>query len=97
MGNYFVEQITGMYTSRQAVEVVVYGADFSKINVVQSALGQVSRVKNFNLSRYENGRAIFTVSYGGSPQTLFNELQALTTADLTLQSLDYNTLTIYVR
>lgn len=97
MGEYFVEQITGMYTSRQAVEVVVYGADFSKINLVQSALGRVSRVKNFNLSRYENGRAVFTVSYGGSPQTLFNELQALTAADLTLQSLDYNTLTIYVR
>ena len=97
MGNYFVEQITGMYTSRQGVEVVVYGADFSKINVVQAALGKVSRVKNVNLSSYENGRAVFSVGYGGSPQTLFNELQAATNADLTLQSLTYNTLTIYVR
>ena len=97
MGNYFVEQITGMYTSRQGVEVVVYGADFSKINVVQSALGRVSRVKNVNLSSYENGRAVFNVNYGGSPQMLFNELQAATNADLTLQSLTYNTLTIYVR
>lgn len=97
MGNYFVEQITGMYTSRQAVEIIVYGADFSKINLVQSALGRVSRVKNVNLSSYENGRAVFNVGYGGSPQTLFNELQALTTAELTLQALAYNTLTIYVR
>jgi hypothetical protein len=97
MGNYFVEQITGMYTSRQAVELIVYGADFSKINLVQSALGRVSRVKNVNLSSYENGRAVFNVGYGGSPQTLFNELQALTTAELTLQALAYNTLTIYVR
>lgn len=98
MGNYFVEQITGMYTSRQGVEVVVYGADFSKINIVQSALGRVSRVKNFNLSSYDNGRAVFTVMYGGSPQTLFNELRAqMTTADLTLQSLTYNTLTVAVR
>ncbi len=97
MGNYFVEQITGMYTSRQGVEVVVYGADFSKINLVQNALGKVNRVKNVNLSSYENGRAVFNVGYGGSPQTLFNELRALTPADLTLQSLAYNTLTIYVR
>lgn len=97
MGNYFVEQITGMYTSRQGVEVIVYGADFSKINLVQSALGKVNRVKNINLSTYENGRAVFSVMYGGSPQTLFNELKAQTTADLTLQSLTYNTLTISVR
>ena len=97
MGNYFVEQITGMYTSQQNVEVIVYAADFSKVNLVQNALGKVNRVKNVNLSSYENGRAVFTVGYGGSPQTLFNELQALTTADLILQSLAYNTLTIQVR
>lgn len=97
MGNYFVEQITGMYTSRQGVELVVYGADFSKISLVQSALGSVSRVKNFNLSSYDGGRAVFTVMYGGSPQTLFNELRANMTADLTLQSLTYNTLTVSVR
>ena len=97
VGDYFVEQITGMYTSRQGVELIVYGADFSKINLVQSALGKVNRVKNFNLSSYEGGRAVFSVQYGGSPQTLFNELQAVTNADLTLQALAYNTLTIYVR
>ncbi len=97
MGEYFVERITGMYTSQQNVEVVVYGSDFSKINLVQSALGQVNRVKGVNLSTYEGGRAVFSVQYGGSPQTLFNELQALTTADLSLQSITYNTLTISVR
>lgn len=97
VGNYLVEQITGMYTSRQGVEVVVIGADFSKINSVQAALGKVSRVKNVNLSSYENGRAVFSVIYGGSPQTLFRELQAVTDADLVLQSLAYNTMTIYIR
>lgn len=97
MGEYFVERITGMYTSQQNVEVVVYAADFSKVNIVQSALGQVNRVKSVNLSTYEGGRAVFSVQYGGSPQTLFNELQALTTADLSLQSITYNTLTISVR
>ena len=74
-----------------------YGADFSKINLVQSGLGRVSRVKNVNLSSYEGGHAVFTVMYGGSPQTLFNELQAVTNAELTLHSLAYNTLTVYVR
>ena len=97
IGNYFVEQITGMYTSQQGLEVVVIGADFSKINMVQSALSKVNRVKNINLSSYDGGRAVFSVMYGGSPQTLFNELCAITSADLTLQSLAYNTLTIYVR
>ena len=97
MGEYFVEQITGMYTSRQGLEVVVYGSDFSKINMVQSALGRVNRVKNVNLSSYEGGKAIFSVMYGGSPQTLFNEIQSMTTANLELQSVSYNTLTIRVR
>ena len=97
VGNYFVDQITGMYTSRQGLEVIVYGADFSKINLVQNALGKVNRVKQVNLSSYSNGRALFTVMYGGSPQTLFNELQAATSADLILQSLTYNTLTVRVR
>ncbi|MCR5834749.1 MAG: hypothetical protein K6G55_08905 [Selenomonadaceae bacterium] len=97
MGNYLVQQITGMYTSRQGVEVVVLAPDFSKVNAVQSALGGISHVKNLNLSSYENGRAVFTMHYGGSPQTLFNELNASTSLDLTLQSIAYNTLTIYVR
>ncbi len=97
VGNYFVDQITGMYTSRQGLEVIVYGADFSKINLVQSALGKVNRVKQVNLSSYANGRALFIVMYGGSPQTLFNELQAASSADLILQSLTYNTLTVRVR
>ena len=97
MGNYFVEQITGMYTSHQGLEVIVYGADFSKINLVQNALENVPRVKNVNLSSYEGGRAVFTVMYGGSPQTLFNEIRAQIDADLTLQSLAYNTLTIQVK
>lgn len=97
MGNYFVEQITGMYTSRQGLEVVVIASDFSQVNMIQAALGGVNRVKNVNLASYEGGRAVFRVNYGGSPQTLFNELRARTTANLILQSLTYNTLTIYVR
>lgn len=97
MGEYFVQQITGMYTSRQSLEVIVYGAAFQKINQVQTAIGAVRGVKSCNLSSYEGGKAVFTVMYSGSPQTLFTEMQKATDADLILQSLAYNTLTIQVR
>ncbi len=97
MGEYFVQQITGMYTSQQNIEVVVYGAAFQKINQVQIAIGNVRGVKSCNLSSYEGGRAVFTVSYSGSPQTLFNEIQRASDEDLILQSIAYNTLTIKVR
>ena len=97
MGEYLVEQITGLYTNNQGVEVVVYAADFSKINRVQSAIRNVRGVKNLNLSSYEGGRAVFTVMYSGSPQTLYNQINSQSDLNLVLQSISYNTLTITVR
>ena len=97
MGEYLVEQITGLYTNNQGVEVVVYAADFSKINRVQSAIQNVRGVKNLNLSSYEGGRAVFTVMYSGSPQTLYNQINSQSDLNLVLQSISYNTLTITVR
>lgn len=97
MGEYLVQQITGMYTSQQGIEVIVYGSSFQKINLVQSAIGSVAGVKSCNLSSYEGGKAVFVVQYSGSPQTLFNSMQANTDANLDLQSLTYNTLTLSVR
>ena len=97
MGEYLVQQITGLYTNQQNVEIVVYGSAFQKINLVQNAIGNVRGVKSCNLSSYEGGKAIFVVQYSGSPQTLFREIQANTTADLDLQSIYYNTLTIQVK
>ena len=76
-------------------KLIVYGADFSKINRVQAALA--SAVGKFNMSSYEGGRALFTVQYGGTPQNLFDEIQANTDADLELQSISYSRLTISVR
>ena len=96
MGEYFVEQLLNLGSgNRQQIELVVFGAGFSKINEVQSALAQA--VGNFNLSSYEGGRALFTVQYGGTPQNLFDEIQANTDADLELQSISYSRLTISVR
>lgn len=97
MGEYLVQQITGLYTSQQNIEVIVYGAAYQKIIQVQNAISAVRGVKSCNLSNYEGGRAVFSVAYGGSPQTLFSEIQRNTDADLNLQSLAYNTLTIQVR
>lgn len=95
-GDYFVEQLLKLGAgNRQQVELIVFGADFSKINRVQAALAQV--VDNFNLSSYEGGKAIFTVQYAGTPQNLFEEVQSATDADVTLQSVAYNQLTIIVR
>lgn len=96
MGEYFVEQLLKLGSgNRQQVELIVYGGDFSKINRVQAALAEVA--KGFNLSSYEGGKAVFTVQYAGTPQSLFEQLQSSTDADLTLQSVSYNQLTLRVR
>ena len=98
MGDYFIEQLMNLGSgNRQSLQVIVAVSDFSKINKVQSALNQVRGVKNVNLSDYSGGKGTFSVNYGGSPQTLFNELQRLVDVDLILQSASYNELNIIVR
>ena len=90
-------QITGMYTNRQDVKVIVYGGDFTKINRVQHALDNVPGVKNVNLAEYAGGKATFAVMYGGAPQTLWNEIENAADADLELVEIAYNTVTIRVK
>ena len=96
IGEYFVEKIITQNPNRQGIELVVKASDFTKINMVQSALGRVSGVKSVNLSKYGEGEGAFTIHYSGAPQSLFNALQAATDADLTLISTSYNTITISV-
>ena len=96
LGEYFVEKILTQSPSRQGIELVVKGSDFTKINMIQSALGRVSGVRSVNLSKYEDGVGTFSIMYGGAPHTLFTQLQAATDADLTLLSTAYNTITISV-
>ena len=98
MGEYFIEQLMNLGSgNRQSLQVVVAASDFSKINKVQSALGQVNGVTNVQLSSYEGGKGTFNVNYSGSPQTLFNTLQNIVDFDLVLQSISYNVLNIYAR
>ena len=98
MGEYFIEQLMTLGSgNRQSLQVIVTVSDFSKINKVQSALSQVRGVNGINLSNYSGGKGTFSVNYGGSPQTLFNELQKLMDVDLILQSTSYNELNIIIR
>lgn len=97
IGQEFVSKITGLYTNRQDVKVVVYGADFSKINLVQAALSGVHGVRSCNLAGYSGGKGIFNVMYGSSPHNLWNDMQRETSADIELIEVSYNTLTLRVR
>ena len=98
MGEYMVTQLMNNGSgNRQSMEVVVIGTDFSKINRLQTALGKVRGVKDLNMSSYSSGRGVFSMHYGGSPQTLFRELQEAADVDLELQEAAYNTLTVLIR
>ncbi len=97
LGEYFVEKLmeTGS-GNRQGFELVVKGSDFSKVNLVQNALGKVNGIKNVNLSNYDNGTATFSLMYSGAPTTLFKAIQAVTDANLNLVSSAYNSMVISV-
>lgn len=96
MGEYLIDQLLKLGSgNRQSVELIVRAASFDKVNLIQSALNEAGI--NFNLSSYETGIATFDVRYGGTPQALFNDISPHINADLTLQSVSYNQLTIQVR
>ena len=98
MGEYFIEQLMNLGSgNRQSLQVLVSASDFSKINKIQSALGQVQGVNSVHLSSYEAGKANFSLNYGGSPQTLFNQLNSIVDFDIILKSISYNVLNIIVR
>lgn len=97
MGNFLVEEIVKLGAgTRQGMEIIAIGSDFTKISEVQSALGAVNGVKNVRLTGYEGGRGVFSVNYGGAPATLFRALAALMERDIVMRESSYNTLTIEV-
>ncbi len=97
LGEYFVEKLMESGSgNRQGFELIVKGSDFTKVNMVQSALNRVPSVKNVNLSKYDNGTATFSIMYSGAPQTLFKEIQAATDANLNLVSSAYNSMVVSV-
>ena len=97
MGEYLVNQTLNIGSgNRQNIELIVVGADFSKVNSVKIALGSIRGVKDVQISSYDNGKGVFTMHYSGSPQTLFNEIQGNINLNIVMQSMAYNTLTIRV-
>ncbi len=98
MGEYLAGKLLDLGASaRQDLEITALVTDFSKITLLQEALGRVSGVRNIRLTGYEGGIGRITVQYSGAPQTLFRDLQTNCAAALTLRELAYNTMTIYVR
>ena len=97
LGDYFVAEIMKLGSgNRQSIELIVKGADFSKVNMIQSALGKVAGVRSSHLSKYEDGEGTFSIIYNGAPQTLFKAMQSAINADLTLVSSGYNTMIVSV-
>ena len=97
IGEYFVGQITGLYTNRQDVKVIAYGSAFAKVKQVQDLLENARGVKGVNLSSYAGGKAIYSVRYGGAPQTLWEELSANAgNLQMNLTEISYNTITLRV-
>ncbi|MBR2216271.1 MAG: hypothetical protein IJ849_11040 [Selenomonadaceae bacterium] len=97
MGEYFVAQITSLYLSRQDVKVIVYGSDFTKIKRVQTTIENVPGVKGCNLAEYAGGKGVYSVMYGGAPQALWEKMQTVTSDNLDLVEVTYNTITVRVR
>lgn len=97
MGEYMAKELLHLGVgNRQGVEIIVDGRDFTEINQVQMALGQVAGDGNVQLAGYEAGQGKFTLQYGGSPERLFRELQAICSLRLSLESTSYNTMRIRV-
>ncbi len=97
MGEFMVKELLRLGAgNRQGLELTVDGRDFTEIDRVQTALGQIRGVSDFQLAGYSAGQGKFTVHYSGSPERLFRELQALCPLSLSLESATYNTMQIRV-
>lgn len=98
IGEYFVEQILKLGSgNRNSMQVIVTVSDFSKINLIQTALNQINGVSGVSLANYEGGKGTFNVNYTGAPQTLFNGLNSSVDFDLKVISMTYNELHIMAR
>lgn len=91
LGSTLVGKLVTVSPARQGFQVEVTAASFDGVNKVQTALSEAHGVKNVQLASYERGHAVFTLLYGGAPQTLYRAL-AEKVAGLQLVTTGYNTL-----
>ncbi len=95
MGEYLAgELLTLGAGNRQNLELVVLARDFSQISQLQDTLPRIQGMGSVHLASYENGRGVFSLQYPGAPQTLLRELQELYPGSLSLDAMDYNTMTV---
>lgn len=97
LGNSLRDRLMAMsQDTRSEMEVVVTASGAEKAALVQRALSRVPGAGQVQLRSYAAGRAVFSVQYGGSPEGLFRELQGLSEAEISLEGISYNTLSIAV-
>lgn len=95
MGEYLSDKLLELAAgSRQRVELVVMTVGYEKLTAIQQALSTIKGVKNVDLGSYTDGKGIFTMRYGGSPQTLFAKIKETAECNVELRSSSYNVLTI---
>lgn len=97
MGEYLSEKLLELAAgSRQKMELVVIAPGYERLGRVQDALNNIQGVKNADLRSYADGKGVFALQYGGSPQALFAQLQKQAECNVELRSSAYNVLTIAV-
>lgn len=97
MGEYLSGKLLELAAgNRQKTELVVITSGYEKLDMVQNALNNVTGVKNADLRSYADGKGVFALHYGGSPQALFAQLQKQADCNMELRSSAYNVLTIAV-
>lgn len=96
MGEYLSGKLLEVNINRQKTELVVITPGYEKLDIVQNALNNMTGVKNASLRSYADGKGIFELHYGGSPQTLFAQLQKYIDCNIELRSSAYNMLTVAV-
>ena len=97
MGEFMAKELLQLGSgNRQGLEIIVDARDFTEINQVQIALGQVKGASDVQLAGYDAGQGRFNIQYGDAPERLFRELQAICSLRLMLESTSYNTRKIRV-
>lgn len=97
MGDFMAKELIQLGAgNRQGLELIVDGRDFTEIQQVQAALGQIRGANDVQLAGYEAGQGRFALQYSGSPEKLFRELQSICSLRLSLETASYNTMKIRV-
>ena len=98
MGDYLVGQLMGAYgVSGQGFQLTVIANSINDVNRVKRALLAVQGVTGATLNSYSNNRATISVTYNGSPSSLYTRLQRETDVDLEMRECTTNTMTVEVR